>query len=175
MKTDFASKADARVQIAKDVLKQLKLGRLTAEQGTYAQSEDPIVDTEVVGECYYRTAVIPPDAQLKKLIKAKQCRVCGLGAAFIVAVDRFNDLKLQGCHVESDGRLSLDASPTKEYLARFFSERQIDLIEAAFEGYQDIYYYVNNFEDPNERLTAIMKNIVKNEGTFRPVKEEYDE
>lgn len=67
------------------------------------------------------------------------------------------------------------------HMRKFFSSAQLNLIEYAFEQGRGVSGYGNTTEDKyktsifcydfgtaKERLVAIMKNIVKNEGTFIP-------
>jgi hypothetical protein len=131
----------------------------------------------------------------------KDCRACGIGACFISIV-RLNDSvvpKLYDCtHDTEGGRMtSVEALPFST-LKKFFSRRQLILIEAAFEGgagghfgpipewnfdwaegYGDggrpvtalqkaLSSYIRDNGTTKTRMAAIMKNIVANKGEFVP-------
>jgi hypothetical protein len=121
------------------------------------------------------------------LEKAETCHVCGIGSCFVAAVRRAD-----GC-TNVDMTKPNDDGFMRKYLAAWFEAEQIGLIEAAFEqttSYwnrskpadatdddweikaqgiaRDGAEFGRRFDDPDDRLRAIMSNIVENDGTFVP-------
>jgi hypothetical protein len=166
------TKAEARVAIAKDVLKQIKVENLVPEMGTYFRS---LAIEEADG-----------DAQVSKVVRNAKCTVCAVGAAFVCAAKRFNAVKLAEVG-GGDGSRYLDAEDyinpgIAKYLTNFFSPEQLSLMECAFEGKPVMapracsaslrratgFRDALETEDATLILTAIMHNIIKNKGTFKP-------
>jgi hypothetical protein len=134
-----------RVEIAKDVLLQLKAKNYLAQPGTYVHS-DTLNDLELQQE--------PFDFQQTLLIKSPECEVCGIGALF--------------CSIARVGDRISYRDNIFHSLKLVFDRDQIDLIEGAFEGWgyrgKGIREFYHKYPDPNKRLAAIMRNIIKNEG-----------
>lgn len=166
------TKAEARVEIAKDVLKHLR--SLNVEEGYYLDGGyEPI-----------RGVGSKDDAQ-KYINKMAKCRVCALGACLISHVRLFDQVPIRRLGRFYEGEFEFASERPTQILAKFFSQEQIDLIEAAFEQTrthcqspktddEEIYRAVmfgNKHADAKERLKAIMKNIIANAGTFRPEQE----
>lgn len=154
-------KAEARVEIAKDVLEGLKRGKLKATKGKYLEFA---INKPAYSMFEFRA----------ELPSIGQCQVCALGGLFVALVGRVNDCKMQ---VDGSGERSgsVDCEKLAKYfsekLAKYFSEEQLHLIENHFEGWMNYpggRTYLETWPDPTERMTAIMKNIVKNKGTFKP-------
>lgn len=176
MKKPKPTKAERRVAIAKDVLAQLRLERYVATEGVY-------VDHRVA-----ELASTAPDKPLEKLLpQVKSCEVCALGACFLSAVRKYNDVKA-GEIDDPETFMRYDGSMMTEHmfndttmrtkLARHFTDAQTGLIESAFErmpmgsltdeGAADAIDFGHCYDTDHDRLVAIMKNIVKNDGTFKP-------
>jgi hypothetical protein len=154
------TKAEKRVAIAKDVLAQLKLGTIKSTPGTYTS----ITRTD-------------DDGQIQK------CEACALGALFACATVR---------EVVEDGRDTMENESSwemREKLAPYFSADQLGAIENAYERGAIVYAEeifgldnqttafvesdaVLNFNkgirNKRERMERIMKNIIRNNGTFIP-------
>lgn len=177
---DKLSPARKRVAIAKDALSQLGI-RLVAERGTYVQSEA------------FTTVDTPPNTQLQKLFgKMQECTVCAKGALFVCAIDRANKLKIENLELPRMLRGgSVATQDLENYLGRFFSVHQLDLIESAFEKIEMVenefqtddeadevdeavefgelfYNELTSAKDDENRLRAILENIIVNKGTFVP-------
>jgi len=184
------TKAEKRVEIAKDVLKQIKANKYNPTSGVW------VIDTdgkEVCDLVYAARREDPISAvDLKKNVVCKlrgKCDVCALGSLFVSAIDKFNHTKLNaGCHVSFTEHKDSKENP----LLKWFSAKQLLLIESTFENshgawsidvkedvlsineilYWDdvvepaIYAYCNKYSDATSRLKAIMNNIVRNNGTF---------
>lgn len=154
-----ATPAQKRVLIAKDVISQLR------PTGIYKATQ-----------CTYFTKLRGPrlSGQLQNSLKEiDSCAVCGVGALFCSAVRLYN--KFEGRPPCGFGMVSF---MEEEGL---FSSGQSRLIEAAFEMNQMSAHEDNTeskvswairfgcqYEDSNDRLVAIMRNIVKHRGTFVP-------
>ena len=168
-------KADARVAIAEDVIKTLAVGRMTAVQAGYFNLD---VWTKASDDSFEAAALSVRD-------KGKtRCRVCAIGAAAICAVGLYNDAPVMesiwrtaGYYVPHD----TDSESMREVLARWFTRKQLDLIECAFEMSDEheeggssesvretAVYFGEDYGEPRERLEAIMQNIIDNNGTFKP-------
>jgi hypothetical protein len=172
------SRAEQRVAIAKDVIAQLRAKRFIAES-IYFQ----------LGKGDDISIYVDDDAPAAACIMQTGCQVCGIGSIFTGAV--LKDPKIKMSDVDSG-----DRDDQVQYLRRWFSERQLDLIENYFESntgaalsidfnYLDGdceeehgEYYEHRFKmhpivkeyDNEARLTMIMQNIVSNDGVFDPRK-----
>jgi len=159
------SKAELRIEIAKDVLKHIKAGSFRTERGTY-----------------FAVRLKKPSRgeQLKRVLpQAEKCTVCALGGLFYGHIIRHNGLEIDSpeTHLHFN-----DLKIHKELT--MFSKMQLDAIESAFERCNMsgktptvLIERAMNFRskhkidipDPDSKtLTLIMKNIIKNKGTFKP-------
>ena len=163
--------AAKRVAIAKDVIADLRAKKLLARAGTYVNlntSED---------------VAVPEDLQEALVCGAvKNCTVCALGAMFVCGVKAMNK-------AETEQAYGMDDIDIKQYFEGIFSRDQLCLIETAFE--QSIKYigdydveaqydedkdnsphpavtFGRTYDLDEDRMIAIMKNIIANEGTFKP-------
>lgn len=167
-----------RVAIASDVLSYLDAKRIVALPGTY-------IRIPVVGD-------VSDEEQVCSVIAAApDCKVCAIGATFMAAVERANALKIKDVDATRwTSELQISYEGMTEYLGKFFDDEQLLLIEAAFEGYDPhgeidyeflddvtkMFVWTENDDDdgstcstsPDDRMRAIMANIVANNGTFCP-------
>lgn len=152
------SKEKQRVQVAKDVLKWLEIGKIRPAS-TYFRFHDFIN--------------VPGKRKIDLSVATSQvrCDVCGIGAIFLAVVERNDKFKFQN-HVERHQMVS--------YLEPWFDARQLDLIEAFFElgaavpyGHPILYRRGGGEHMKRERLTRIMLNIISNKGEFNPRKGKY--
>jgi hypothetical protein len=165
-----SSAAKQRVAIAKDVIKQIKLGKIVLGGGYWSSWEPKkVADT------------LP--------LKKTTCRVCAMGAVFAAKVLR-NGSDLVNASVNDQAII--------EDLKGVFTAKQLRLIETAYEGgfcgdgdsdrpsekqekrargfytaHSPVYNENFDTEDDAEameqsRMVAIMKNVIRNEGTFKP-------
>lgn len=171
------SKSEIRVMIAKDVLAQLESKAYCAMQGSW-------VEDKKLGDFYeYCIEQFEGDQNAKAVSareyvdKLKACKVCALGSIFVSQVRIGGDFKVSDVENAYGVFEQLETSPLK----RYFSVNQLKLIEASFEGYNGMYShfmegadellscsYESQFSKDKDRLTAIMKNIVRNNGQFIP-------
>jgi hypothetical protein len=183
------TKAEKRVEIAKDVLKQIKANKYNPTSGVWVTD----TDGNEVGDLIYRIRDEDSEAtiDLKNDVVCQlngKCSVCALGSLFVSAIDKFNHTKLNsGCYMDFTEHACSDYNP----LLKWFSAKQLLLIESTFENrygawtkntiwvlsnkkmvYWDdvvipaIYAYCKKYSDETSRLKAIMNNIVRNKGTF---------
>jgi hypothetical protein len=176
------TKAEKRVAIAKDVIAQLKAGKYRAETGSYCE-----IDLE-------EAALLEPTAELQKeLKKVSKCQVCALGSLFVSDVRKFDKLKVSDsglgakqsqweCDPEPETFVNeaVDEFAMRDRLGSVFSQEQLALIEAVFEG-SDVTGYLDendlwsesirdffySYAEDAKRMTAIMRNIARNGGTFK--------
>lgn len=158
-----------RIAIARDVIKHLDAKVFTAHAGAY-----------VTGFTEYTTGIgygwkIPQDSEICEQMESSDwpgCEVCALGAVLLAHAYHTDDLSV-GSAAQSD------SGPIKERMSGFFEEDQLSLIEAAFErsyafavgadGALEAENFGEGFDDPDERLRAIMQKIASHpEGLFVP-------
>lgn len=184
-KFEAASKDEKRVMIAKDVIAQVRKDFYVPSYGTW-----------VAFSKFLPAATSLQEILTKK--KDFSCKVCAMGGLMLSAVKYNNSVTLGNDRAAAiyyaddsasdldDSASDLDDSASKN-LRKFFTPSQLDLIEAAFEvGEGAVGLPINkisrrykstsaaitfgeNYPDPKNRIIAIMKNIIKNNGTFVPV------
>lgn len=193
-------KAEIRVQIAKDVIKQITTGKLKPQNGVFLErakafkTKDEFTGCIKEGYGLFNEELEHPE-QLCDILKTLPCKVCALGGMFAETVKRFNKF-------ESVTYVDMDTG--YDYLEKYFTKEQLDMIEFTFELGKGritqtsvdglIRVVINEFrEDMGSqplgiadtlaksclkfgklhrkgapRMVAIMKNIIKNGGTFKP-------
>lgn len=152
------TKAQMRVQIAKDVIKQVKLGFLKPESMTYFTAYLPTVKG-LMG------------ADLRDTLRnTKNCRVCAIGAAFTAHVLRYNEVAIdEGDSLISDTRsLHVGDRKMRDTLSRYFPPLMLKKIEYAFELFDPDVSWKDKIPNDTNRLVAIMQNIIAHNGTFKP-------
>lgn len=159
-----ASKSKQRVMIAEDVILQLKLNKFSGKSGTYLTTNKNVLqDNESLQDI-----LLVPDVK---------CEVCAIGGAFASCIRIKNEFILDGNFTISsylqEGQ-SMGDNPMRNVLEEYFSDNQLELIEDVFENRYNgennsdkISNFYNKYPDDTDRLKAIMKNIVKNKGTFK--------
>lgn len=151
-----------RVAVMRDVLELLaapKRKRINIEPGTYCNIAMGIESPESV------------DLQSVVVSNPSACTVCGIGAIFLAHARLFDSVRVDIFY----GDLREDAEKIIDTLSGYFSEKQLRLIETAFEGRRvlanDEYdadgdKWVRKYSDPTKRLRAICQNVIDNKGTF---------
>lgn len=153
--------------IAKDVIKHLKRKNRKIR---------PM--TGVFFEAYSNGLKAGADLMEASKKRTFKCEVCGIGAIFIAAVMRHDDINYRS-HLNS-------REPIHDYLKPWFTKNQLCLIESAFErvrttdgDYNPALYDAciaakdwgyRAPSDPGARLIAIMENVIANGGEFHPEK-----
>lgn len=154
------TKAEKRVAIAKDVIKQIRAGKLRAKAANgYICPTTPAASVCLV-------AFSGSDLPLTKGdVDALQgsCEVCALGSMVLSRIRKFNSVV--GDQLTPDG----DVYEENAYgcLGDIFTSNQLEAIEAVFEGYDYTEWREEHYND-NDLLLAIMQNIVDNNGKFKP-------
>lgn len=169
-------KRTVRIKVARDVLKQIRANFYHPRYGTYAVLELDSDKTEWDETLDHRKEL---KAQLRKV---EFCVVCGIGATFMSLVRLYNHYKPTRCEARHGG---LCDDRMRVALKQVFSREQIALIETAFEGMQIDSVRINpalrrravlfrgslegmSLERPEAVLRRIMRNIIRNRGTFVP-------
>jgi hypothetical protein len=171
--------AEKRIAIARDAIAQLKADRYVATYGSYFS----LYATETEGSLSGK----PLDQVMERSVKP--CYVCGIGACFASAVRLTDQVKIGSEHGSIVSFDRLDSAFSKK-LRQFFSIFQLELIETAYERSSSSCGIRSRFEisgkkvpekkiqaavkfglryyDRNKRLLSILRNIVRNHGTFVP-------
>src|ERR1700690_2285001 len=158
--------AKQRVQIAKDVIAALKAKRLEAEHQTYLQVGGYITENRILEN--------ESDSFKDTLKTIPTCTVCAKGAIFTCTVARKNKVTNEQAMSQN-----WDCDPLSKSLKGTFSAHQLRLIETEFEdddidGNNDMRHIPpvmelhELFDNAEDRMIAIMKNIIANKGTFKP-------
>lgn len=159
--------AQKRVLIAKDVIAQIRSRRIKATPGLYFASDKL--------RRIMQSAKPPKGTtQLNTVLKeVKRCEGCAQGALMLCIIDRFNKVKVN--EVNRNGYLDPGHDTERKAMLKIFPKGQLDLMEAAFDGFSHkntsggaaVNFYLKN-PVPGKRLVAIMENVIKNNGEFKP-------
>jgi hypothetical protein len=168
-----ASPDEKRIIIAKDVIAQLKLKKFIAQTGVYFDAI-PESNQNNLLDWYDKFK----EKSIKNIINEEEvsCKVCGIGGVFASCVRITNNISTSKFKTGSQN----DQTIVRKFLKKYFDIDQLRLIESAFE--------MSDFDDSNslgelvqvsirfgkqfnlssnKRLVAIMKNIIRNKGTFK--------
>jgi hypothetical protein len=151
-------RAKERVLIAKDALAWIEAGALIPAAGVYVLPEMSPSEEEVKDS----------NKQLRD-VKLGKCDVCAKGCLFLAKAVRYdNVLASQWCK-------TAEACWPGGVLEEHFDCDQLALIEYTFEGWDydeqplnekaNAFYY--KYPDTKKRLVAILKNLIKHDGTFQ--------
>jgi hypothetical protein len=128
------------------------------------------------------------DVDMKHLLdtgKVRNCQVCALGSALLSYVRLFNNVRLQDGHDyvagtkiavhrdSTNAAVMLTAGRGEDLLGPIFGKKQLNLIEAVFEGHDgnseltsaeaaQATKFSKRYDDSAKCLAAIMRNVVKN-------------
>lgn len=160
-------KEEKRIAIAKDVIKWLKEDKLVPKAGAF----------------YLILKDQKDRGKLDKILREQEdCQVCALGACFVGMVDlgdklNFSDVFGSNFIVGTTNNI-VDEYQMRRWLEKVFSTSQLIMIEKAFEyklygsdseiTFKKEVDFGANYKNDTDRLLAIMKNIIKNRGTFKP-------
>ena len=172
MEFDKLSKKQRRIAVAKDVLKWLAMGRMTAKKKTYLAASQ-----------------LTPDGK----INGFNCRACALGGMFACVVEQKKGVNLHEFNrgwADEDGGYRDYGSQEQmhDMLGEFFDADELRNIENAFEGRdreggivngagafydemafsEDALKFNAGIRSPKKRMQRIMRNIIRNEGRFIP-------
>lgn len=168
-KKEFAklSEKEQRIKVAEDVLYRIGINQLKGNAGKFCEYK--ILPDELVEIKQMSERLKSPDLK---------CDVCAKGGLFLSYIGIVNNYESPNNVIFAGHRLY---SNEMSELKKVFDERQLTMIETAFEGeefswninltsdeYNACYsFYLAYKNDNNERLIAICKNIVKH-GEFNP-------
>jgi hypothetical protein len=148
------------ITVAHDVIAQIRLKNMNITEGSYLELGDDLnLDMNA-----------PAKENICEIGKA--CYVCAKGALFLATIGRANKATVQD--VLNAGESIMVHRMVRE---RIFTQKQLDLIEYAFEVWGadsfdpvevSAYQFGLDFESPDHRLVAIMLNVIRNNGTFKP-------
>jgi hypothetical protein len=164
------------LEIAKDVVRTIKNFK-SVEQGIYLLIKRTPIG---IGQFNYTNSA---QGHMHQIIP--NCEVCALGACFTSYITTNNNVTVGDLFKTTISNTDMYATSyefIRSKLDTVFSKDQLDLIEYAFEqGHVDYYSRVsydpiyqkaeafgNRFQHARMRLMAIMKNIVSNDGWFKP-------
>ena len=165
------TKMEKRVAVARDVLASIKLKKYNTQARTYLTMSK--IDVEE--DC--RVSI----ANLEK--KNVVCNVCAIGSMFVSNIKKVNEIATyitkSGIQVTKTKGLSQDDDVMIKSLSELYSEQELRFLEFAFEGSDisdefhddftlrnDAKSFYRQYSDDEERLVAIMKNIVQHKGKF---------
>lgn len=178
----LTKKEEKRIVILKDALKHIKANRIIPEKGQVITYEDNVITSECDLE----------DKNIQKFLKTmnrkkKPCKVCARGSILFSSIWKNNkfykDLKKgneANSHKVIIGKgVASQKTKENEYLEKFFDKKQLALMESAFENnynrsiltaeeLQDCSNFYEEYNNSHDRLEAIIKNAIKNNGTFIP-------
>lgn len=145
-----ATPAQRRKMIAKDALAQINSGAIDPMRGVYVHLK---------GKVGWEAPLQPLLLNESKPLK---CTCCAKGALFISCVRLSNRYHGDPSMIGSAGINDIVNWPTKNY----------NDIEAAFElwrgvGFDWTYRWSDKYPTSKLRLPAILKNIIRNKGTFK--------
>lgn len=163
------SPAQRRVEVAKDALLHVQKGfwKPKSETGYVSLAKSLEIDKSACSWYPGQT----------------ECTVCARGALFLGALNKFNNWNPKDC-IDTDcyGRLKhIDDCEFGDVEDRLWSSKQIAEIELIFElsniGAAEYYNWAENtdliinqwekqYPKDKDRLIAILKNIIRNKGTF---------
>lgn len=171
-----------RCAIAQDVIDSIKANKIQPTSGKWVEYSN-VTETKLADlrDLQWKDSSNETETQLQDVYKdMPKCSACALGAMFVCAVLRHDHLTVDEADYGSVYYYDIN-----EYLVDFFKVEQIELIECAYErGKGQIFdetseslsdVQMNNatafgkkYPSNSDRMIAIMKNIIKNNGKFVP-------
>lgn len=175
------TKKEKRIAIAQDVLAQIHIHNLNVSKGTY-------IDEPNGYDEYVVNLIEFPDNHITKEEcdnLRKSCEVCALGSMFLSRVSLYDKVQWKDLQdFDEDNSCVLNVSNLKKTLRKIFGKEQLEWIEIAFEcsavvcGYWYDHllskdqlaciHFGKDHNDDENRLVAIMQNIIDNNGKFNP-------
>ncbi len=162
---------EQRIRLAQDVIQHLHAKKLIATSNLYIAFGGEDNHEEIVE--------LNNHVELKEYAANNEvsCEVCAIGALFISEVMYTNDVSMPSIKYPESDKLY-------KRLSNYFKEDQLALIEVAFE--MDSWYaeqrcpglpqteieaaedFGLEFDGDDDRMTAIMRNMIANNGKFIP-------
>jgi len=165
------SRAEKRVAVARDVILAIRAEQIVPATMVYLDAEKMSRTPEL------------PDLQVREALAGVECTACAIGSVFVACTNRADDLTMREFGVASQFHSESRPDQMRKYLSEWFSYKQLALIESAFErsafnaqvgpnpslrAYRAAVNFGDEFTNSKDRMIGIMKNIIKNEGTFKP-------
>jgi len=171
-----------RVEIAKDILKQIEWDIFIPQTGAYVER------LTIDGVNPDSFSDLSEESVQDKYERIESCKVCAIGACVLAATKYKN--KVIFADVTSSAHVFKASENIREVLSDVFTAKQLLLIECSFEGFllgrnsfavdtldksvelteaegEACLRFNHKYENDTEILVAIMENIVKNNGRFR--------
>ena len=168
------SRAERKVVLCEDVLARIEAERLIVARGSYMGNIYNL--PEIVGKAEFEGTVTPDDC----LLMEKHCGVCARGALLLSRIRLFNSVDWEDLKINDS--LGINQDQTSDILSEAFDTEELLAIEAAFEAEEgeendgfigedeeyswDCIEFGLEHEYPDDRLIAIMQNIIHNNGEF---------
>lgn len=160
------------IELARDIIAQIRAKKLNVVTHTYMTGLEDVLHHEQLWDAEVKPKVDKVQAQ---------CKVCALGSLILAKVRAYNHMTGRQLNNLKDG----NPRNVYHYLSDIFDQKTLGLIEYTFEGadygwmgiedlpsavIQACYNFHCQYEDPEDRLLAIMSNVVANNGVFDPTK-----
>lgn len=175
-----------RVAIAKDVIAQLNSNKLIPQNFTWVDDSkmgciNEFIDSKVekVKDEDFKNFSVDLSEYVCNI---KKCEVCALGALFVSAVSLYEGVVVRPTGEIEDYNWQLFEQLDNSPLVKHFTKGQLQLIESAYEGDRGVHVaptdteavicrtFHSKYAKNKDRMIAIMKNIIDNNGTFDPRK-----
>lgn len=179
-----------RIEILKDAIAQINAEKYAVTEGTYVSFDNGKGEDNPFEKIADTCDLLKPGSSadekahtfINQLVNEdRPCEVCAKGSLVISTIRKDKSLTL------IDITDSVLDSGIVTDLTDVFAEDNLDLMEAFFEasshhasgdgGYSDgeallaaIEEWSDRYSDPKDRLIAIFKNAIKNDGVFKPKK-----
>ena len=141
-------------------MEQLEEGRYSVQRKDYFYTKLDLYD-------FARDNNVELDDSAQPFIDElqKDCEVCVMGSLLLSHIRLNNKVSIKQLDHASSESIVYD-------LRNSFTNTQLKLMEAAFEGYSyhgnKAYCFSDDYYTDEECLIAILENVIKNEGTFKP-------
>jgi len=172
--------AKRRVAIATDALGQVLAGgyTLSSDHGDYLSIEKSEINDDVT-VMFRKRNLSSPASDSDVAFLQKNCQMCARGALLLSRVRKFNSCSLAdvgfGRSRSEITYISASSDHTTDALKGAFSVTQLEMIEAAFERWGGIHdgrdlarEFGEDHDDDDDRMIAILQNILDHKGTFKP-------
>ncbi len=177
-----ATKAGKRVLICQDVIAQIKAQKIKPISGHWFKNTG--LETEFDSEKSLQELILSNEIP--------QCQACGVGSMMIACTlyknkEKIKDIEEDFTNLDDFISRWENTEDTNNGFVSLFGERQLKLIEIAFEGgngrygsysfdedgmesssYVDAKTYYKKYRKHSTRLIKIMENIIENKGSFIP-------
>lgn len=179
-KTTKKTKKQRRIEILKDALLQIKAKKYKITNGTYVELSPTLQKIERYASSAFSEGINDVGAKECLLKDKKPCKVCAKGAVFLSTIRKENKVMMSQIY---------NSEVREETSNKLFGEANLNRMESAFEkwyykdfgiGYSSysnvntnskdvaVFNFVKKHPKKDDRLIAILKNAIKNDGVFKP-------